>query len=416
MLRSMSLHNFKSFGDVTLDLNGKAQSIKSHAFIYGENGSGKSSLIDALFLLMAVSGKYVSYKEDKDPKTDAEIDDAPRQLAKRMRMIDAEGNMSIDLKVKTKGSDARYFIEFDADGNIVNETLESRLNSRKGLLYKIEKGESPYLSRDLIKDKRLRDDIRSELSQYWGNRSFIRILNKDIEKSNSTFVAENINGNLLDFLRWMDSTVIDSKSFSIMTRSLPLPNGILRAEYERHLDRVEEVLSSLLTRLCSDVTGAFFEKKRKDDAIEYKLVIRRRIYGKIREVPAEFESTGTMRMMYVMSALLSCVEGRTVFIDEIDSGIHDLLMTSVMEQAIPEIKGQLVATTHNTCLMDALSAENVYVIGIDRDGFKEIRCVSSIERIRKKNSIRHKYYEGNFLGIPYVADLGLSELSDEGEI
>ena len=412
----MSLHNFKSFGDVTLDLNGKAQSIKSHAFIYGENGSGKSSLIDALFLLMAVSGKYVSYKEDKDPKTDAEIDDAPRQLAKRMRMIDAEGNMSIDLKVKTKGSDARYFIEFDADGNIVNETLESRLNSRKGLLYKIEKGESPYLSRDLIKDKRLRDDIRSELSQYWGNRSFIRILNKDIEKSNSTFVAENINGNLLDFLRWMDSTVIDSKSFSIMTRSLPLPNGILRAEYERHLDRVEEVLSSLLTRLCSDVTGAFFEKKRKDDAIEYKLVIRRRIYGKIREVPAEFESTGTMRMMYVMSALLSCVEGRTVFIDEIDSGIHDLLMTSVMEQAIPEIKGQLVATTHNTCLMDALSAENVYVIGIDRDGFKEIRCVSSIERIRKKNSIRHKYYEGNFLGIPYVADLGLSELSDEGEI
>ena len=414
MLRSITLRNFKSFEDVMLDLSAGPGSIKKCAFIYGENGSGKSTIIDAMFFVLIVSGRFVKYRPDG--KFRSEDSEASKRLAKSMRMIDAEGNMSIGLDVRIKGSDAKYLVEFDSEGFIVKESLEGVVNSRSGKLFCLEKGKDPYYARGLMKDTRFKSNIRSEVSQYWGNRSFIRILMDDLRGSNREFLSDNLNGSLLGFIEWLDSVVVESKKFIVDNqRGILLPNGSIRLEDERYLDRVEHVMSKFFSRLCSDVVKAFFDKKRNGDVIEYRLIFRKRIAGKLRDVPAEWESSGTLRMINVMGVLLSSVKGRTVFVDEIDSGIHDLLITSVMEQTIPEIKGQLIAATHNTCLMDALPPNSVYVIGVDRNGYKEIRCVSSIERIQKNNSIRHKYYEGNFLGIPYVADLGMSELADEGE-
>ncbi|MBR6037209.1 MAG: AAA family ATPase [Candidatus Methanomethylophilaceae archaeon] len=414
MLRSITLRNFKSFEDVTLDLSAGPGSIKRCAFIYGENGSGKSTIIDAMFFVLAVSGRFVKFRPDG--KSMAEDSEASKRLAKSMRMIDAEGNMSINLDVRIEGSDTKYQIEFDSEGSIVKESLEGVVNSRSGRLFCLEKGKDPYYARGLVKDARFRSDIRSGVSQYWGNRSFVRILMDDLRGSNREFLSDNLNGSLLGFMEWLDSVVVESKTFIIDNQQgILLPNGSIKLEDERHLDLVEHVISKFFSRLYSDVVKAFFDKKRNGGVIEYRLIFRKRISGKLRDVPAEWESGGTLRMISVMGVLLSSIKGRTVFVDEIDSGIHDLLITSVMEQTIPEIKGQLIAATHNTCLMDALTPNSVYVIGIDRKGYKDIRCVSSIERIQKNNSIRHKYYEGNFLGIPYVADLGMSELADEGE-
>ena len=88
----------------------------------------------------------------------------------------------------------------------------------------------------------------------------------------------------------------------------------------------------------------------------------------------------------------------------------------MMEQVIPGISGQLIATDHNTCLMDSLSTDNEFVIGIDLNGYKSARCVSSIERIRSQNSIRHKHYGNDFLGIPFIAELYLPDIASIGKM
>ena len=60
----MELENFQSFSQIELDLSGKNGSVKNHAFIYGENGSGKSNLINAVFLLKVCSGSLRKLKEN----------------------------------------------------------------------------------------------------------------------------------------------------------------------------------------------------------------------------------------------------------------------------------------------------------------------------------------------------------------
>ncbi len=416
MLRSMELENFQSFSRIELDLSGKNGSVKNRAFIYGENGSGKSNLINAVFLLKVCSGSL--RKVTDDPGSAGVPDDDLRQLARDMRMIGSEGPMKLTYTFSVRGSDAKYLIEFDRDGTLIREVLENKVNSRRGVLYRLEAGQEPYFVRGLVKDKTFRGKIKSEIAQYWGNRSLLRILNEDFGRSNPGFISENVNPNLLDFMSEIGSTAVDTKSFPIMVPGIVLPKGRIDAGRSRDLEAVQCMISSFFTRLCTDVTGAYFKTDLKDGCIEYELFFRKRISGKVRDIPASWESTGTKKMMDVMSALMACIRGGTVFIDEMDTGVHDLLISGVIEQAIPDIKGQLVATTHNTCLMEALDADSVYVIGVDMDGFKKIRCISSIERVRKTSNIRHKYYEGNFMGIPYIGDLGLPDIirmGTEGE-
>ena len=64
--------------------------------------------------------------------------------------------------------------------------------------------------------------------------------------------------------------------------------------------------------------------------------------------------------------------------------------------------------------MASLSPENVFVISVDRDGFKRIQPASAIKRVRPSNNIRNMYLDGDFMGIPYIANLGLSDIDDIG--
>ena len=415
MLRSMVLDNFQSFDHIELDLSGKSGTVKNHAFIYGENGSGKSNLINAMFLLLVSSGTIRRDTDRVSSLDSSGSDESLAELVRTFRMIDSEGNTKLDFTFVFGGSDARYVLEFNAAGTLIRECLSNKINSRKGILYRLEEGNEPYFVRGLIKDKRFRDKIKSELAQYWGNRSLLGILNEDIQGSNRQFIEDNLNPNMLSFLDGINSLTVESRMFPVSRKGqIRLPRGSIAPGDTGKLDLVEKTLSKFFSRLYSDVTGAYFRKEIQNGRVDYELFFRKRISGKIREIPAAWESTGTKNMMNILNPLLSCVAGGCVFVDEMDTGVHDLLITSLMEQTIPEIKGQLIATTHNTCLMDTLSADNVYVIGIDRNGFKKIRCVSSIERIRPQNSIRHKYYEGNLLGIPYIADLDMDGIAELG--
>lgn len=416
MLRSMVLDNFQSFDHIELDLTGKNRTVKNHAFIYGENGSGKSNLINAMFLLLVSSGTLRRGTDRTSSADSANPDESLAELVRTLRMVDSEGNTRLDFTFVFGGSDARYVLEFNAAGTLVRECLFNKINSRKGILYRLEEGNEPYFVRGLIRDKRLRDKIRSEIAQYWGNRSLLGILNEDIQGSNRLFIEDNVNPNLLSFIDGINSLTVESRMFPVtMKGQIRLPRGTIPPEDAQKLDIVEKMLSKFFSRLYSDVLGAYFRRETQNGRVDYELFFRKRISGKVRDIPAVWESSGTKNMMNVMGSLLSCVAGGCVFVDEMDTGVHDLLITGVMEQTIPEIKGQLIATTHNTCLMDTLSADNVYVIGIDRNGFKKIRCVSSIERIRPQNSIRHKYYEGNLMGIPYIADLDLDSIASIGK-
>ena len=108
----------------------------------------------------------------------------------------------------------------------------------------------------------------------------------------------------------------------------------------------------------------------------------------------------------------------TVVYDEIDNGIHDLLLKNILESMVDDISGQLIITTHNSYLLESIDIKSVYLITVDYQGNKEVKCLDQYPRIQGTNNPRIMYLKGLFGGVPIVDSLDygliLNELQESG--
>ncbi len=142
------------------------------------------------------------------------------------------------------------------------------------------------------------------------------------------------------------------------------------------------------------------------------------ICGKIRTIGFEDESAGTQHVLEIVRSLLGAFCGVTVVYDEIDNGIHDLLLKNILESMKDDITGQLIITTHNTYLLESIDIKSVYLITVDYQGNKEVKCLDQYPRIQGTNNARIMYMKGLFGGVPIVEsldfDMILNELQSDG--
>ena len=91
---------------------------------------------------------------------------------------------------------------------------------------------------------------------------------------------------------------------------------------------------------------------RKEDERNYicSLVMNYGDYA----VNAEFESTGIKKLIRLFDYFDKMVHGNIVFIDELDSNLHDVYLCALLEYLQENGKGQLCFTTHNVGPMDIL--------------------------------------------------------------
>ena len=156
----------------------------------------------------------------------------------------------------------------------------------------------------------------------------------------------------------------------------------------------------------------------EEKGISYKLYVKKMIGGKIRTIGFQNESAGTQHILEIIHALLGAFCGVTVVYDEIDDGIHDLLLKNILESMMDDISGQLIITTHNTYMLESIDIKSAYVITVDYQGNKEVRCLDRYPRIQGTNNPRNMYLKGLFGGVPIVDsfdyDMILSELRNDG--
>ena len=136
------------------------------------------------------------------------------------------------------------------------------------------------------------------------------------------------------------------------------------------------------------------------------------VSGAINIPSFSLESTGTQNILTLVPYLISACEGQTVIIDELDTGIHDLLVKNLLECIARYVKGQLIITTHNTMLIDSsIPSENIYIFNANSKAEKELIAITDFEgRIHKNNSPRKRYLNGVYGGIPMFTDIDFEEL------
>ena len=436
MFTYIKLKNFMSFKDTMFDFKNGSKNIKKFISIYGENGSGKSNFVIGIDFLRKSVDSLDNYSKTLFKYSKELVDIFQsflniNEYRKKCRMIECDEPTTIEYGFRVNGHEGYYIISFDE--RFMYEKLYYFTGKQRGVLYEIDYANSKLnieFSNRLFKNKKIEAEIKEEINKYWGKHTLLSIFNRDREEKNEEYIKENYLTYLYDIIDMLEDTTIHCETNSLLESDVgvekpvniltDLEYGKIKKNNEKLLNKTERIIRNFFTQAYADIKDIYYEKRIEGEELVYELFVKKMIGEKIRTIKFSRESAGTRHILDIIHSLLGVFCGVTVVYDEIDNGIHDLLLKNILESMIEDITGQLIITTHNTYLLETIDIKSVYLITVDYLGNKDAKCLDKYPRIQNTNNPRIMYLKGLFGGIPIVDTLDydtilneLTESSDE---
>lgn len=420
------IHNFKNvnFGEVTYmnygSINSKAKLSKNDVVgIYGQNGSGKTALVESLDILRyLIKGESVPYgiyagilSQEKPTVivTDffVEKEDAKYKV-----------NYSVTLRVDEKQKSIQPYSE-----KIVYWTRGSSWKSERD----IEFVNKCYDNGDLLVNQDL-----VVISNHIANLKTIPFLNNIqnlalicSQRYTSVFFNHYVRGNLLklekesevDAFRdvingimqfgLVNMNVIKVNQLGTINNNQIIPINVHReteAEImqgiiplnidgvseipEEHFRQVKMAIGAINIAIKSIVPNLQIELKKQMElerpdgtkAIQVEVYSNRD--GK--QFLIRYESEGIKRIISILNYLISVFNnsGICLIVDELDSGIFEYLLGELLGLMHKEMKGQLIFTSHNLRVLEKLDSKNIICSTVNPDN-RYIRLIG-VERNNNK--------------------------------
>lgn len=436
MFTYVKAKNFKSLKDIEFNLNKTKTKTNQFISIYGENGSGKTNIVELFKLLQqSTMSRATDIAMNKMPKEFWKIqeemsDQLPTEIRqifqlsfnlKEYRMLDEEEPTEIEYGFKINDNDGFYYIKFDDE--IIEEKLYYMAGKQRAYLFQINKENNKIiknLNKNIFINEKYNEELIDGIDKYWGKYTFLSLLSFEAIEKNKDYIDNNISKNIMEVIDkiWSMTVHVDKGALKIIpdgfvkVRKLnDIQKGIVKKDKLHEIKKYENVLNIFFTQAYADIKEVKYKINEKEDRIHYELYFYKMIGGQIKSIPSKLESDGTRRILNQFDTIIGSLLGETVIIDEIDNGIHDVLMKNIIMSIKDEITGQLIITTHNTLLLEILPKEYIYILSTDYNGNKTINSIKEYGiKIQKNNNARDLYFKGVFGGIPTTDYIDFEEI------
>lgn len=436
MFTYVKAKNFKSLKDIEFNLNKTKTKTNQFISIYGENGSGKTNIVELFKLLQqSTMSRATDIAMNKMPKEFWKIqeemsDQLPTEIRqifqlsfnlKEYRMLDEEEPTEIEYGFKINDNDGFYYIKFDDE--IIEEKLYYMAGKQRAYLFQINKENNKIiknLNKNIFINEKYNEELIDGIDKYWGKYTFLSLLSFEAIEKNKDYIDNNISKNIMEVIDkiWSMTVHVDKGALKIIpdgfvkVRKLNnIQKGIVKKDKLPEIKKYENVLNIFFTQAYADIKEVKYKINEKEDRIHYELYFYKMIGGQVKSIPSKLESDGTRRILNQFDTIIGSLLGETVIIDEIDNGIHDVLMKNIIMSIKDEITGQLIITTHNTLLLEILPKEYIYILSTDYKGNKTINSIKEYGiKIQKNNNARDLYFKGVFGGIPTTDYIDFEEI------
>ena len=421
----IEINNFKNVKHGVIDLTSKKQNASVLA-LYGQNGSGKTALIECIEILKnAISGRKL-----------------PTYASELVNLDSDYSTLSFKFSI-TEDLDITYLVyKFSIKKEAV-ETIE--LNEKSTytaifnevvLISKYSNGKSvsplkPLIDttdgepfgpqtkyRSLIGNKELDTDVivakklayKSGTSFIFSNELLSLIKNNTNDDiANPLFALNKYGIRNLFVLSTRDSAMISFDALPLVFRfesenngasgkiSIPIQgNGIIPEVFYDLLIKIIKSMNVVLEQIIPGLNVGvknLGEELLKDNTkgIRVQLIS---IRGN-KSIALKYESEGIKKIVAILQLLIVIYNNPTVTvaIDELDSGIFEYLLGEIMRIISEHGKGQLIFTSHNLRPLETIDKSFVAFTTVNPDN-RYIRFTN----VKTSNNLRDFYYRDIILG------------------
>lgn len=413
-IKKINIQNLRNVrqGEIVLTVNFETFLQANVVGLYGQNGSGKTTIVDAFSLLKTLLSGWLA--EVKLPSQKKRLILAGEQTA----------SMDVEFLVQNQFGTffVNYYVELQEDQHRLYTTLE-RLTYRENTKGKRSKILVAVTERDVqIRQSKL-DDLSEQariqllVIQQLARKQYISFLfHKDIktllQERLSELEMQLLQNIAVDFSR--DLHVVNTQNIAPLFEERMMPFSI-HLEKTRGLipydlngpallpedafyalceviEQSNQVLSAIIPGLTIKIN--IITKQMMDSGgqgIRFEFLSQR---GE-QELPLRTESEGILKIISILSVLIAVYNNPNacVVIDELDSGVFEYLLGELLTVIDEDGKGQLIFTSHNLRVLEVLAIKNLWFTTTN-----EHHRYMQLKGIKEVNNARDVYLRAIQLG------------------
>lgn len=426
-LQRIELINFKNIrnGDVDF-LSYKNENYFSKESdllgFYGQNGSGKTAFIEALWILKNILLGESLPKDCKDyiyqGKKEAMIKTVLSLEMKENKYLifyDLIIGINENGKALVSSEDLSYKKLKDADWTYKRGIISHEINERDQL-FNPQKNYNLFIkdnkdarvdlkvAKELAKKEATSFIFSSEMDElYKKNDNFKEFADIILEIKKyariNLFVIKNSRSGMINANLYIPFCfqVRDAKKIAggDIALSLAEPTTIP----EEVLDRVTNIIDNLNIVLQEIIPDLIIGIKEYGEELneDGETVIKIELLAKRDDIkiPLRYESDGIKKIISILSAMIAMFNNPTIClaIDELDAGVFEYLLGEILEIIENRAQGQLVFTSHNLRPLEKLNKDSLIFTTTNPDN-RYIRFAN----VKTSHNLRNFYYRGIKLG------------------
>lgn len=392
--------------------------------IYGQNGSGKTAIVDALYFLQKV---MIGVDLDQSLEDYMDMDSDTAEIFADFNIFMDDIVFEIGYRLSLSREEKEVVISRETLSAAKNEN-GIRTNKTVFMDYQRDQANA------IFKPQKRLDEILEENKEI---KTDLIVARKMAEKSNCSYIfgessreifcREYKNGfqqfsviisSLFEFAL-KDLFVIRNTHSGVISANFVLPMAfriendnigakgdfavsltepiLVDEERKNRLETIVEQINIVLYTIIPglQVTIKNYGKQSLDNGEEgWKLELMSKREG-MKEIPIRMESEGIIKIISILNALIQAFGNPSIclVIDEFDSGIFEYMLGELLDIFKKSAKGQLIFTSHNLRALEMIDKESIMFSTTNPDN----RYIH-MKNVRESNNLRNMYIRSITLG------------------
>lgn len=421
----INLKNYKNISNGTVkmaSIENIEDGIGDILGIYGQNGSGKTSIISAIRIIQDMfTGKslpedieeYIMYGQNESQIDSLfYIKNGDKRYKVKYKINLFKDND--DTFIKEESIDYWYKDNISDDWDRVKGLIRNLYNKnnilpkyRNDELLNLYDDENDFIVNKKIKFKDHKSlifsdeliDLINEKSKDIGEEYEVLSILKHYAVSN-LFIIDNkrlalSDANIVLPMNFKNYNNNENISMGVMPIGLDNPTYLPRDavnEIETSLRASNKVISEIIPELRIKLKELKIQtsKSGEEEVLVELFSCREDI-----EIPIRYESDGIKKIVAVLHLLIAMFnyKSMSVLIDELDSGVFEYLLGEILEILEQRGKGQLIFTSHNLRPLEVLNKNNLVFTTTNTNN----RYIK-LKNVKTNNNLRDMYYRDLILG------------------